>query len=739
MDEKERQELDLEDIIKEFGGTPREEEPEEIPQQTPEEEEVLEDFDDQAFREWLDQKVPEAEPEEEEDAAAEASQEDFDDVVLADWLSDRKAENETPEQSVDLQETRRMEPIHAEQSPEEITGDTIRLDGLGNDFTERVKKEVPPADTQEDRIWEPGDTIHSEPFSKYWEPEYEQPIGEYIPPQPIQFQPRSRFRELKRKLVAGPEKRYYELSEKGVGKLQAAMFLSLLVVLICAASTGMYALGMVQENRMRLMVFGQFLAMLISALLGSNQLIEGVMDLANKRFTLNTLLSVTFLACFVDGVLCLNQIRVPCCAAFSLEVSMSLWREYQRRSIEMLQMDTMRKATRLDGVAACQDYLDGKKGLLRMEGQVEDFMDHYAETGKPEKQLNLYSMIAACIAFAIGIFAGVMEGASAGVQVTAVSLLAAVPATAFITHSRPAILLERRLHKLGTVLCGWRGVEGLSGKAVFPLTYSDLYPADAVRLNGVKFFGSQEPELVVAYAAAVIAADNGGLAGLFAQVLDSHNGRHYDAYNLTHYENGGVCGVVEGETVLIGSASFLKDMDVDVPENARISYAVYVAIEGELSGLFAVSYEKTRSAAAGLTTLNAYRGLQCVLTSDDFMLTHGFLRSKFGVKSKRFLLPDHQVREALRQKELEDQQALLLTTSLGLAPLAYGVTGARMLRTTCRMGTVLHIIGGAVGLAIMVLLVVLGALELLTPANMFLYQLVWMIPAILFTEWTRSI
>jgi len=30
-------------------------------------------------------------------------------------------------------------------------------------------------------------------------------------------------------------------------------------------------------------------------------------------------------------------------------------------------------------------------------------------------------------------------------------------------------------------------------------------------------------------------------------------------------------------------------------------------------------------------------------------------------------------------------------------------------------------------------------LELLTPTNMFLYQLVWMIPAFLITEWTRSI
>jgi len=39
----------------------------------------------------------------------------------------------------------------------------------------------------------------------------------------------------------------------------------------------------------------------------------------------------------------------------------------------------------------------------------------------------------------------------------------------------------------------------------------------------------------------------------------------------------------------------------------------------------------------------------------------------------------------------------------------------------------------------MVTLTVLGQLQLLTPANMFLYHLVWLIPGLLTTEWTRSI
>mgnify|MGYP003301135929 CR=1 FL=1 len=527
MEEK----FDLEDIMKEFGDEPEEitEEPEEI---TEEPEEIAEEPQEDTKRMEFDKdRLPELDMEE--------------------TRSIEQVQTQAPEFDM-LDETRRIDP---EEIQEAVSGDTIRMDGLREEIAELENRE------------------EDEPFSGQWEPEYDQPMGEYVVPQPIAFRPRSRLQELKQKLIAGPEKRFYELSEKGVGKLQAAIFLSVLVVLIAAVSTVMYAAGMVHENRLRLMVFSQFLAMLVSALLGSFQLIEGFADMGKKRFSLNSLLAVTFLVCCVDGVFCLKQVRVPCCAAFSLAMTMSLWGAYHRRSTEMSQMNTMRKAIRLDGLAPYDDYLDGTRGLLRKEGQVEDFMDTYAEMPKPEKRLNRYSLIAMCVAFAIGIAAGVLqmragvtEALTAGLQVTAVSLLAAVPATSFICHSRPAALLERRLSRLGTVICGWQGVEGMCGEVMFPVTFNDLYPVEAVRLSGMKFFGQREPEQVLAYATAVITAAESGLAPLFNYVLDTHSGRHYTAYELQRDQDGGVCAVVDGGTVqvwyaFVGSQTYSVDSE----------------------------------------------------------------------------------------------------------------------------------------------------------------------------------
>ena len=635
-----------------------------------------------------------------------------------------------PEPQPEPQPESQPEP-QPEQEAAPVSSDTIRLDTV--EVEKKATRVRGAVRIEKDE--------NQEPFSEQWEPEYEQPMGEYVPPQPIQFRPRSRIRELKRKLVAGPEKRYYELAEQGLGKLQLGICLSLLVSLIAASTTVIHAMELVSEQRLKLMVFAQFFVMLVSALLGCHQMIEGVSDVFKKRFTCNTMLVFTFILCCLDGVLGLQQLRVPCCAAFSLAVTMSLWNAYQRQNTEMGQMDALRKAVRLDGVYISSDYYEKKNGLLRKDGELEEFTDHYQKPSVPEKVLCWYALIATLLSLGMGAVAYVMHGdIFEAVQVTTVCLLAAMPVSAFVTISRPMAVLQRKLHNVGTVLCGWQGVKALSKKAVFPVEYSDLFPVGAARMNGVKFFGSRPTDQVVAYCTALITANGSGLAPLFEQVLTSRNGYHYECQDLQCHENGGLSGQVEGEQVLVGSMSFLKEMGVEIPGGMRVNQAVCVAIEGQLCGLFALTYENTRSADVGMAGLCSRRGANPIMVAGDFLLSKKFLSSRFGVKHKRLHFPDQDTRILLQQKQPDEgQPAAMLVTREGLASYAMGVIGAKALRKACTLGVIVHMLAGILGLAVMALLTLMGRMDLLIPVNLFLYQLVWMIPGLLITEWTRTI
>lgn len=638
-------------------------------------------------------------------------------------------------------DTIRVEPVADDTVRlDNVSGDTIRMDTT--QFTTGQVHNAQPISEEEDEappvIPAPEET--TEPYSEEWEPDYEQPIAEYVPPKPIIFHPRSKIRELKRKLVAGPEKQYYALSEKGVGKLQVAAFFCLLITIISAVTITLFTYNVIPAERLKFMVFGQLLAMLVCALLGTEQILQGLADLKNKRFSLNTLLCFTFLLCCADAAMGLVTLRLPCCAVFCLQMTMSLWSASQKRNTAMGQLDTMRKATHLYGLALSEDFAPEGPGLLRTEGKVEDFMDNYDARTRFDKVLSVYALVALGISIAAGVLAGVLHGFSMGIQTAAITVLAAVPATSFISTTRPMAILERRLHSLGAVICGWNGVEKMRKKVLFPITHEDLFPGGAVKLNGVKFFGNRESDQVVAYSAALVCADNGALVPIFEHLLESRNGIHYDVSSYQAYANGGIGGQVNGESVLVGTLAFLREMDVQIPEGIRVSNAVGISIDGQLCGLFALTYEKVKSAAAGLGTLCSYRGLQPTITSGDFMLTEKFLKERFNINTKRVVFPEFAQRLQLRDtKPSEDATTLAIATNDQLAPLAYCVTGSRAVHTAVKTGVIVHLIGGIVGMAMMLVLAFLGAQAYMTPLNIFLYQLILMVPGFLITEWTRSV
>jgi hypothetical protein len=573
------------------------------------------------------------------------------------------------------------------------------------------------------------------------EPEPELPEeDELVLPPPIVLRPKSRLRELKKQLVAGPEKRYYTLSEIGIGRVQAAIFLNILVVLLCAGTAALFAAGMLPAPRLKLVIFTQVFAMMISATLGCYVLLEGALDLFKGRFSLNTLLLFTLVACLADAYYCLEQLRIPCCGAFCLEMTLALYNRYLRRSTEMGQMDTLRKAVRLISIGKVEDYYDGRPGILRGQGEVADFMDHYNAPSGPEKAQGIFALISLLVCSGIALLAGLLHGIPMGLQIFATALLVAVPASFFVTLSRPAAILQRRLHMVGTVICGWEGVKGLCGAAAFPMKDIDIFPQGSTKLNGVKFYSDRDPDETVAYAAAVMQTSGSSLAPIFEQLRKSRDAQELKAENFTAYGNGGVGGEVDGEPVLLGTLNFLQDMGVEIPEGTMVNQAVYCAVDGQLSAVFALSYSRMKSAAAGLVSLCGCRKITPVSLCADFTVNESFLRGKFGINTRRLAFPAREVRQELEAfADNADIPAMALTTQDNLVSAAYAVTGAKALRTACKLGLVMHMLGGAVGMLIMLALAYLGSDQLLTPTNILLYQLVWMVPGILLSDWARTV
>lgn len=577
----------------------------------------------------------------------------------------------------------------------------------------------------------------AEPYSDAWEPQYEAPMGEFEVREPIQFPQKNRTRLLREKLVAGPEKRFQDLSAAGLSGMRVGIFIQVLLLCAAVASTVLMETNRIGQQYLQALLFGQLVIIGLSAVAGCYRLLNGLGCLLRGKFSLSTLLTVTFLACAVDAYFCIQEQRMALSAPFCLEMLMAQLSASQQRSTEMSQMDTLRKARQLHAVVKIHRYHEELPGYVSVPGEPESFMHHYATVSAPEQALRRYGLIAMLLSAALALFAGLRFALTTGVQVFAVALLISLPATAHIAMSRPADILQKRLHSLGAVLCGWQGVRHAEKNAIYPLSGEDLFPDGTIKMNGVKFFGSVDHGWTTSCAAALARANGSALLPLLEQLPRGRDGMNQLVQDLHVYE-GGVSAVVSGVPAALGNAEFMERLNVELPAAARIDGAVYICINGDLSAVFVVSYQRSKAAALGLKNLCGWRSLLPVMVSSDFMLTGRFIREKLGVKPGRVRFLPHETRQELAEIRPDaNAPVLALTTTTELSAKAYAINGACALRSAQSSGANIHMLGGIMGLILTALLIFLGAPEMLGSANVLLYSLAWMVPGWLFTEWTR--
>lgn len=535
-----------------------------------------------------------------------------------------------------------------------------------------------------------------------------------------------------------PERRYYEILDQGMNRLQVSLFVQLLLLVLSGGSVLLSTTSGATAARMQLLILGQLPILLVSVCFGFHPLKSGVQAMLRGRLVPESLLVFSLAASILDWYLALKQLRMPASPVFIFQTAMALWADYDRRKTELRQMDTLRGVHRISGLLRSEGYYERRAGFLRGEGRTEDFLANYQQPTGPDRIISwfLLGVLLCCTAAAIAV--GIRFDAVLGLRTWATALLVSFPTTGFIATSHPNAIVSRRLHQVGSVICGWDAVLELCKDGAVPLSDRHLFPEGTVKLNGVKFYTERDPDQSIAYAAALIGQE-GGLAPLIRQLSSNRGCPTYTVKNQRTYTNGGMGGEVNGEPILVGTLRFLQSMGVELPEGARISKAVYLAVNGVLCAVFAIQYSRDRKAMAGLNCLCSYSNLRPVLLTGDFMLTAGFLRKKFGGHARRILCPTPAVRAALAAKvPSPDSRVCALLTQEHLEALAYTITGARSLRSAMKSGVFFQLLGGILGFIAIMTQVFSGSLVAASASNVLLFHMIQAIPALLLTQWARN-
>jgi len=373
-----------------------------------------------------------------------------------------------------------------------------------------------------------------------------------------------------------------------------------------------------------------------------------------------------------------------------------------------------------------------EKAVCKQPGSVPGF---YTTAVRPDDATMAQTVLLPLVGMAAVVFAGLTSlGRGRGGDFLlhlSIMLSGAAGFALPLCFGLPWSRLARHLQKAGCAVAGWSGAEKVSRRKCMILTDTDLFPPGAVQLNGMKIYG-EERRKVLSYAASMARAADCGLGRLFDSVLRSEMGSYLKVDQFAFYEEGGYAGTIRGESVLLGTASFMRKMEVRLPGDINLKTGIFLAVDKELIAVFAVKYNPSENVDFAMKMMRKNR-ISAILAARDPNVTPALLKRKFG-KRARMNYPGLTARVALSEAGKDHDLPRALLFREGLLPYAEAVVGSARLVRCVRWNTLISLAGSVAGTLLTAYLASVGSYDLMSPLVLEVFLLLWTVPVILLSD-----
>ncbi len=555
----------------------------------------------------------------------------------------------------------------------------------------------------------------------------------------------ARERKPRKRLPPAPDIPPAELAKrytKGLKGLRLRCFLVFLlafgVLYLTAAPTMGWPLPEQIEGNPILQCYALAGIQVLALLLGVDEFLKGLVRPFRHQVGMELMISLANIAVLADALTIprLGSARQPFCAPAVLGLWCVMYGSLQERKGQRQACRTAAAASEPYLVTRDEGKWNNRDTYAKWSGPINGFGSQIQGSDGARRiyRVMVPVLLLSCALFALLSSVGNRRSGDF-LWCLAAILTAAGSLSATLCFGLPWRKISRRLAQSGAALAGWQGVTNTTGSCNLLLTDIDLFPIGSVSLNGIKVFGDFPIEKVVAVTATVIRDSGCGLEKVFHDLLRSQGAVYRRGEDLTAFEGGGLAEFIRGQQVLVGSAAFMTLMDIALPPGLKVKNAVFCAIDGELAGIFALNYHLPGTVAPAIDSL-IHNRITPVLATRDFNLIPSMLRQRFKLPAEKLEFPSVNRRRELSEPEQEHSETLAAVLCReGLGPYAEAVVGGRRLRTAVRQSAVLSCLGSAVGALLAFYLTYVAAYQSLTPLNLTLFLLMWLVPTPLIAGW----
>ena len=319
--------------------------------------------------------------------------------------------------------------------------------------------------------------------------------------------------------------------------------------------------------------------------------------------------------------------------------------------------------------------------------------------------------------------------------------------TGMVCLSMPATMLAvqiplsaccRRILARGGFINGWHAVRQFGEPDALVVDIADLYPDESMLLHGIKIFNDTYIDDAILTAASLAVRSGGPLSMIFRRIIEQKEELLYDVDSLVYEQGMGLSGWVDGRRVFVGNGRLLQNHGIDAPSaDYEARYAkdgrklVYLAIAGQLSAMFVVSYLPDPEIQSALQSLCRSR-VTLLVRSCDPNITASDLCESFELDEYYVdVLPAAAGRLYLQLTEqVADNLPADMASNGHILGTARVLSACRGLRVKTTLALIVQTIAALLGLICVLLWALKGALTLPLPLLLILatWFLTWLVP-----------
>ncbi len=462
----------------------------------------------------------------------------------------------------------------------------------------------------------------------------------------------------------------------------------------------------------------------------------GLLAVARRRMGAESLVAVSCLLSMLDAVVLaiVNKpdYGIPFCAVSALSMCFALWGAYYTCKGRRTSFRVLNASRNIFTVTAERGLASDDVALLKSTRPAEGFIRRSEEADLGEYAYAILSPVLLAASLVLGLLSALVRG-QAGAALHCVSILSAACATfsCTICYSVPFFVAARRLNQSGAAIAGWSGLRDVGAGHYVVITDADVFPRGTVEIDKIRILEGTFTDKVISYTGSVIAASGSELAGPFAELIRRNGYSVHRVENFAPHDGGGMVAMVNGESVFVGGGGFMNLMGIRLPQKLNTINSLFVAINGNLVGIFTIVYHPTSSVQDALVML-LHSKLEPIFAIRDFNITPSMIKSRFKMPTDKFKFPAYTERFRISAAEPDnDSRVAAVIVRDGMGPLVDVAERGRRVHLGIRAATAVSALGSILGLIIMFLLCWTRAFDSASASNVITFMVLWLLPLVL--------